>query len=347
SSVYYGTNGGTVVLDSKTGDDFDPGQANQQDYGDGAPTPAGSGDCVVTKFVYDDGRLQKVYNNRNKYTQLTYDDLGRKTKVVENVVGTLDEADTDVNRTTEYVYDTKGRPSKIMAKRPKGDGLGIEDQNTRYVYGSTDNGSWPTAVVYPDSGNGMTEDANKVWTIDSGTDHVTIVYDRLGRRTKVTDQRTVEHTYVYDAAGRLKADQVSNSTWVTGVNANVKSISYTYDDMSRPAKVTSHSDKDADEPGDGNIVNQVVYYDSTQGTKGYGGWGNPKRSWQAHGGAADVDPAGGETPYVEYAYEDGGPGTGAAKYVRPDSVKYPSGRQVYYNYPSSGVGAGRALLRLD
>jgi hypothetical protein len=52
-------------------------------------------------------------------------------------------------------------------------------------------------------------------------------------------------------------------------------------------------------------------------------------------------------PNVQYAYEDGIAGN-EAKYVRPASVIYPgpsARRVVYYNYPTSGVGA--ALSRLE
>jgi len=46
-------------------------------------------------------------------------------------------------------------------------------------------------------------------------------------------------------------------------------------------------------------------------------------------------------PNVEYAYEDGIV-SNEAKFLRPDSVTYPgpgTRRVVYYNYPTSGVGA--------
>jgi len=57
--------------------------------------------------------------------------------------------------------------------------------------------------------------------------------------------------------------------------------------------------------------------------------------------------AGSGDPNVQYAYEDGIAGN-EAKYVRPASVTYPgpgTRRVVYYNYPTSGVGA--ALGRLE
>jgi len=68
------------------------------------------------------------------------------------------------------------------------------------------------------------------------------------------------------------------------------------------------------------------------------------KSTQDHAAAAtDTD------PNVQYAYEDGVVGQGVeAKFIRPDYVTYPgpsTRRVVYYNYPTSGVGA--ALGRLE
>ena len=52
---------------------------------------------------------------------------------------------------------------------------------------------------------------------------------------------------------------------------------------------------------------------------------------------------GGGEPDVDYTYTAIGAGTD--KNLRLTSVEYPSGRDIYYNYPSSGIGA--ALNRLD
>jgi RHS repeat-associated protein len=74
----------------------------------------------------------------------------------------------------------------------------------------------------------------------------------------------------------------------------------------------------------------------------YGPWGAVTKSMQDHDAAATAT-----DPNVQYAYEDG-IASNEAKYVRPDYVTYPgpsSRRVVYYNYPTSGVGA--ALSRLS
>jgi hypothetical protein len=75
-----------------------------------------------------------------------------------------------------------------------------------------------------------------------------------------------------------------------------------------------------------------------------GPWGAVTKSMQDHAAAATAT-----DPNVQYAYEDGSGGADLdANFVRPDYVTYPgpsTRRVVYYNYPTSGVGA--ALGRLD
>jgi len=83
------------------------------------------------------------------------------------------------------------------------------------------------------------------------------------------------------------------------------------------------------------VVNEVAFE--------YGAWGAVTKSTQNHTtGTASGD------PNVQYAYEDGSGGADLdANYVRTDYVTYPgpgTRRVVYYNYPTSGVGA--ALSRL-
>jgi len=48
----------------------------------------------------------------------------------------------------------------------------------------------------------------------------------------------------------------------------------------------------------------------------------------------------GSTLAVEYAFDDGHPGSGsAAKYLRLTDVTYPDGRELHYLYGTSGGGA--------
>jgi len=114
----------------------------------------------------------------------------------------------------------------------------------------------------------------------------------------------------------------------SSVDGAVTKIGYTYDDFERITKVTSYD-------GDGDPNNEVAFE--------YGPWGVVTKSMQNH-----EDEATSADPNVQYAYEDGSVGADLdANYVRPDYVTYPgpsTRRVVYYNYPTSGVGA--ALSRL-
>jgi RHS repeat-associated protein len=109
------------------------------------------------------------------------------------------------------------------------------------------------------------------------------------------------------------------------VDGAVQRIARSYDALGRLIRVTSY-----DAPTGGNVVNEVAYE--------YNAWDQVSASRQSHGGAVVA-----QSPTVQYGYE-GGSTSGAVSHVRLSSVTYPNGRQVFYNYPSSGVGA--ALSRL-
>ena len=74
----------------------------------------------------------------------------------------------------------------------------------------------------------------------------------------------------------------------------------------------------------GNVVNQVEF--------AYNSWGLIGETLQEHDGAVD-----GSTPSIVYTFDDGA-ASGEAKYVRLTEVDYPGGEDVFYIYPSSGIG---------
>jgi YD repeat-containing protein len=290
-----------------------------------APSPNTSDDYIVTKTEYNPaGLAYRTTDNKGHVAETQFDLLGRTTKTIGNYGdGAASETETDTNQIVELEYDSKGRLATQIALNPKGSGNGVEQQKTRYVYGSTIDAAWPTAVVYPDSTDTVSW-TNGAWVISSGSDHVATTYDQLGRKLTTTDQRGVIHAFAYDSAGRLSSDAIT--TCPAGVNDDVLRIHFGYDDVGRVQTLTSYDDDSG-----GNIVNQIKYT--------FDGWGNVVKSEQAHDGAVTTG-----TPAVQYAYEDGADGS-VAKYVRLDYVTYPDGRVVYYNYPTSGVGS--VLSRLD
>ena len=269
--------------------------------------PNTSDDYLAVKYEYDNaGRLDRTTDNKGHLTQRYFDLLGRQTKTVENFTGTGVVADTasDTNRTTEWIYDASGRLSTQRAKNPLGSGNGVENQDTTYLYGSPIDASWATSTIYPDSTD----------TTSSGTDQVKTEYDRLGRVTKSTDQRGVVHDYLYDGSGRLEQDVASSLGGSGSIDSTVRRIQYAFDDLSRVQTVSSY-----DATTSGNIVNQVK--------QTYDGWGNVIKSQQSHSGAVASG-----TLAIEYVYGDAGTGSGSAKYVRLEKMKYPSGREVNFGY---------------
>jgi YD repeat-containing protein len=212
------------------------------------------------------------------------------------------------------VYGAAGQLKEIRAFNAKGSGGGVQQQTTRYLYESLVDRAWATNEILPDSSD----------TDSSGTDQVKYDYDLLGRLTQRKDQRGVDHRFDYDSKGRLVKDRIINS--VSGVDLSVKRFQWAYDDLGR---VTSAGSYDAG--SNGNIVNEVTY--------SYNGWGRISQTWQAHDGAVN-----GSTPTISYTHADGASG-GEAKYVRLTGVVYPGGEDIYYAYPSSGIG--NALNRIE
>ena len=163
------------------------------------------------------------------------------------------------------------------------------------------------------------DSANGVWTITTGSDHTSTTYDRLGRVDPTTDQRGVVHTYTYDSAGRLSADDGRPSLRHVGhVDGSVLSHRH---HLRRPGPGPNRHQLRRHAPGP-RAVNQVEY--------AYDGWGNCARSTRPTTGC-DTN-----TPYVQYDYADGATG-GVAEYLRLTEVTYPNGRDVQYNYGRGAV----------
>ncbi|MCC5828168.1 MAG: hypothetical protein JJU36_01855, partial [Phycisphaeraceae bacterium] len=121
--AYYGTNGGNAL--SERPED---------------PPVTGETDWVVSQVIYDQlGRVVERIDNAGRKTVTEYDTLGRVVKVIENYDslangGEPELENPDVNRTTEFEYDQRGRLATRIAHNPKIGG--VEEQKTRYVYGS-------------------------------------------------------------------------------------------------------------------------------------------------------------------------------------------------------------------
>jgi RHS repeat-associated protein len=262
------------------------------------------------------GRAYRTLDNLGRINETQFDAAGRTVRTIQNYDdGEVDETDTDRDVTVEYQYDTGGRLVTLTAYNPKGLGNGVQAQATKYLYTSAINAAWQTAAVYPDSEDELAQnETTKVWTITTDNrDRVSTDYDRLGRATAVTDQRGVVRQFTYDAAGRLAADTASDLGSSGIVDGSIRRIGRTYDDIGRLLTVTSYSDASGT-----TVANQIEY--------AYNAWSILARESQAHDAAVN-----GDTPYVEYEYDDGAV-NGVARHVRLSEVVYPDGGRVQYGY---------------
>ena len=267
---------------------------------DSAPTRSDT--VLVSSAEYDaTGKAFSVTDSAGKVSHREFDSLGRMTKTIQNYVdgGTAN----DQNVTVETAYTIDGHVSTLTAKNST-----TGEQVTRYIYGTTltDSGVARTdllrGVVYPDSDDTTTLGSGS----DGVYDHVEYKYNRLGEPTEVKDQNGTVHEYVYDAIGRQTADKVT--TVGNGVDDFVRRIAKTYEVRGMTEHVTSY-----DAVTDGNVVNDVL--------RQYDTLGRLTREYQEHEGVKDAN-----TLYVETAWEN------IATALRPTSVRYPNGRQVFFDY---------------
>ena len=303
------------------------------------PAPNSSDNYIVTQTEYDAaGRAYRTIDNLDRTNETLYDAAGRTVRTIQDFDGKtygdtgsgFDQygvplvTSTDQDVTVDYQYDSAGRLATMIAYNAKGSGS-IEEQATEYLYTSQVNASWQTAVVYPDSGDSLTQDSSGVWTINSGTDHVSTGYDQLGRTISTTDERGVMHEYRFDSAGRPSEDRVTNLGSSGIVDGSIRAIVTTYDDIGRVHTVTSYDSDTARQPTD--IVNQIRYK--------YDGWGNLDTEWQSHDGPTPVDDDWGY-PNIEYGYYYSVTDGVATSEVLSDEWDF-NGRHVEYNYDEVGL----------
>jgi len=283
----YGTNGGTALSRSAT-------------------IPTRSDTILINSMLYDSaGNLDSVTDPSGMVTKMEYDDRGRETRKILNVIesssssssGGLCQASDDTNIAVQTAYNADGNVSAITAENSV-----TGNQVTQYIYGTTlaDSGVASTLLkrkeIYPDSAD--------------SSDVILFSYNRQRQQTSLTDQNGSVHSYDYDKLGRMTQDRIS--TLGTGVDGAVRRIAMTYEVRGMRETLTSY-----DNPvvGTGSIVNEVqfAYNDFRQLTADY----------QAHDGAVNIS----STPKVQYGYDSGADNT-----IRQTTMTYPNGRVLTYNY---------------
>ena len=311
-----------------------------------APTSS-TAEVLVSKIEYDGyDRAEKTTDTAGKVTRTFYNTVGRRKYVIENYDGSStywgtanggpDDAlngrsgitGKDVNRITEYTFNTAGQLTHLKAMDPayNGNGTTTDDQTTQYTYNTS--GS-TTYCVVPRKDLLIT-------TTYPEDDTVTYTYHANGTLKTRTDQNGTVHEYVYDDLRRLTLDKVTTFSPTVDVDDTVKAIKRVYDDNGRLASVASYS---GTTPSDGtNDVNGIAFTYAN-------GFGLLTKSEQDH---EDVASSG--SAAVQYAYDMTESNDVITHAGRLTKVTYPKSgelteREVFYNLPASGLGAG--IDRLD
>jgi RHS repeat-associated protein len=289
----YGTHGGTALVRPDT-------------------IPSRSDAVLVSSARYDAaGHVLDSTDPAGLVVRFEHDDVGRRITVIENYVASSSSssggagtcaASDDQNRTTRFTFTPDGLQATLTAVNSRTD-----DQTTTYAYGTTLDDSEIAAstllrsITYPRDENDVVE----------------FTYNRQGERTTATDQRGVEHTYLYDLLGRLTDDCVT--VCPAGVDDAVLRLGVTYDVRGLPETLTSYDGPDPASEPPAAVVNQVQF--------AYNDFGQRITTWQSHGGAVNVL----TTPKIAQSYADGAENT-----VRPLTFTYPDGREIRFDYGDVG-----------
>ena len=270
--------------------------------------PARSDDVLVTSNAFDDaGRPFSQTDPKGIENRQVYDDLSRPVKQIDNYQAS--GSGTDVNRTTEMTYTAIDQLKTITAKmtNPADDQVTIRHYGVTTADGSGINSnSILSSIEYPD-GLSMEMKVN-----------------RLGETIETKDQNGTIHQLGRDLLGRPISDAIP--TVGSGVDDTVRRQTYGYDSRDNMVLQTSHSEISDSTPGN-KILNQLeqVYNDFNQLID----------SWQEHDGAVNTEPQG-ASPRVRYSYASGSENGQMTNQIRPESITYPDGRKLDFNYGPTG-----------
>jgi RHS repeat-associated protein len=262
---------------------------------------------LVTSFDYDSAGYQwKVTDPKGIEYRTYFDARGRTTKTIENYVdGTVGD---DNDKTTEYTYNAAGK--KTFTYKFTGGG----SQTTEWIYGTTTGGGHGvnsndliSATSWPDPSTGASSSGQQ----DS------YILNAFGETVSATDRNGNTHSYLYDDLGRQYSDSVT--TLGSGIDGTIRRMEVRYDIYGQVIVWNAY-----DAATSGNIVNSVLRHIT--------GLGQVAREYQEHNGNV-VTGGGSPTPYVGFSYSEMASG---ANHSRPTVMYYQNGRQISYNYGTSG-----------
>jgi RHS repeat-associated protein len=279
---------------------------------------------IVAQVTYDTAGRQATisrYQNSSKNVvfKTLYDSLGRQrfsisnyvdfswTQSTNSILGTGDSTNHEEDNVVGTEYNGLDQVTKLTAYDQDGNG-GTNHQITQYVYGDTYDAGLATLVAYPDGST-------------SGSDNVQLQYALDGLVKQRTDQCGVVLGCGYNDLRQLVS--VTASTIPSTVDNAVKQIGASYDALGRLKTVTSYSDTSGSTP-----INQIQF--------DYDDFGKITKTWQDHN--STVTTTGGTvSPAVSYVHDYADNGSGLLTAAgRLKEVDYPTSRQVFYGYGSSG-----------
>ncbi|MEZ6049211.1 MAG: RHS repeat-associated core domain-containing protein [Planctomycetaceae bacterium] len=279
--------------------------------------PSTSDTVLVTTNSYNSntGGLESVTDPAGKVSKTVYDDMRRVLYSISNYddfnesteANTGDSTDKSKDRVVKYVYPTTTNKTQIIAMDPDGNGNLSDNQVTTSLHEDAIDPTRVTNTIYPDSSD----------TTSSGTDQVKMTYNLAGQITQKTNQlgTVFDHTFT----SKRQPELTKVTTLGTGVDGHIRSTKMSYNSYDQLEKLTSYANSD----GTGTVRNEIQYT--------YNDLSQVVRMYQSHEGAVNTS----TSLYVENGYDATVGGVVFERDHRQDTLTYPDGRVIFYDYNTS------------
>jgi len=197
------------------------------------------GGVYKTTYEYDiQNNLTKLTDSKGNITQIFYDSIGRKLKMLDpdmgtwlyeyDILGNLTKQTDAKNQIITFNYDELNR----LSKKTKDDGRGtIDEVNYAYDEASKENCIGRLSKVIDSSGSTeffydkLGREIKSIKTVSGNTYQVLRSYDILDRLTALTYPDNTVINYSYDAnSGSLEkvSDSAGSTNYVNSINYNAK-----------------------------------------------------------------------------------------------------------------------------
>ncbi|MGB7160274.1 MAG: putative Ig domain-containing protein [Tepidisphaeraceae bacterium] len=265
------------------------GNVMTYDYDEsGRQTSVTDANLHTTAQTYDAlGRVIKTTFHDNSSTSVEYDDLGRKV------------SDTDqLGQRTQYEYDSRGnltavvQPHVIVGINLIGDGGAIARPRWEYEYSQYGNLVFqrdPQDNKFTGSGGQNRETTFKYdeqnrrveRKLPLGQTELSF-YDAFGRLERMTDFKGQNHTFEYDALGRVDEEKWFGVGEDPETDPAGQTVTYRFDALGRQDRVTEDGESDRVTTYAFDIDGRLTSVDAPEGRVNYGydaATGRHVRTW--------------------------------------------------------------------